>query len=32
VVYPVMHHGGWPERFEKDFLARILDWFDHYVK
>jgi dipeptidyl aminopeptidase/acylaminoacyl peptidase len=31
VVYPGMHHGGWLEEFEKDYLQRILDWFDHYV-
>jgi len=31
VVYPGMHHGGWPERFDKDYLTRIIDWFDHYV-
>jgi dipeptidyl aminopeptidase/acylaminoacyl peptidase len=31
VVYPDMHHGGWLEEFEKDYLQRILDWFDHYV-
>ncbi len=32
VVYPGMHHGGWPERFDKDYLTRIVDWFDHYVR
>ncbi len=32
VVYPGVHHGGWPESFEKDYLVRIADWFDHYVK
>ena len=31
VVYPGMHHGGWPETFEKDYLLRIADWFDHYT-
>ena len=32
VVYPGMHHGGWTEEFEKDYLERILGWFDKYVK
>ncbi len=32
VVYPGVHHGGWPESFEKDYLVRVADWFDHYVK
>jgi dipeptidyl aminopeptidase/acylaminoacyl peptidase len=32
VVYPGAHHGGWPESFEKDYLVRVIDWFDHYVK
>jgi dipeptidyl aminopeptidase/acylaminoacyl peptidase len=31
VVYPGVHHGGWPESFEKDYLTRVADWFDHYV-
>lgn len=31
VVYPGMHHGGWSEAFEKDYLVRMVDWFDHYV-
>ena len=31
VVYPGMHHGGWPERFDKDYLTRIVDWFDLYT-
>jgi dipeptidyl aminopeptidase/acylaminoacyl peptidase len=31
VVYPGAHHGGWPEAFEKDYLVRIVDWFDHYL-
>jgi dipeptidyl aminopeptidase/acylaminoacyl peptidase len=31
VVYPGMHHGGWPERFDKDYLTRIVDWFDFYT-
>lgn len=32
VVYPGVHHGGWPEAFEKDYLVRVIDWFDHYIK
>ena len=32
VVYPGVHHGGWGESFEKDYLVRVIDWFDHYVK
>jgi len=31
VVYPGAHHGGWPEAFEKDYLTRIVDWFDKYL-
>ena len=31
VVYPGAHHGGWPETFEKDYLQRVADWFEHYV-
>lgn len=31
VVYPGTHHGGWSEDFEKDYLQRVLDWFDKYV-
>lgn len=31
VVYPGMHHGSWPERFDKDYLTRIVDWFDFYT-
>jgi dipeptidyl aminopeptidase/acylaminoacyl peptidase len=31
VVYPGVHHGGWPETFEKDYLTRVVDWFDKYV-
>ena len=26
VVYPGMHHGGWSEAFEKDYLKQIVDW------
>ena len=31
VVYPGMHHGGWSDDFEKDYLKRIVDWFDKYL-
>lgn len=31
VVYPGVHHGGWPEEFEKDYLTRVLAWFDKYL-
>lgn len=32
VVYPGMHHGGWDSRFEKDYLKRVVAWFDRYAK
>jgi len=32
VVYPDSHHGGWDPRFNRDYHARIIDWFDQYVK
>ncbi len=32
VVYPDTHHGEWSEEFEKDYLQRVVAWFDHYVK
>jgi dipeptidyl aminopeptidase/acylaminoacyl peptidase len=32
VVYPGAHHGGWPKEFERDYLERVLAWFDKYVK
>lgn len=31
VVYPGAHHGGWPLAFEKDYLERMVDWFDRYL-
>jgi len=31
VVYPGAHHGGWPVQYEKDYLRRIVAWFDRYV-
>jgi len=30
VVYPDSHHGGWDERYEKDYLERVVAWFDNY--
>ncbi len=32
VIYPDVHHGGWPIEFEKDYLERVVAWFDLYVK
>jgi len=32
VVYPDTHHSGWSEEFEKDYLRRVLEWFDKYLK
>ncbi|MGI9262937.1 MAG: alpha/beta hydrolase family protein, partial [Woeseiaceae bacterium] len=32
VVYPGVHHGGWPDEYEKDYLQRIVTWFDRYTK
>lgn len=32
VVYPGMHHGGWDERFDKDYLERVVAWFDRHTK
>lgn len=32
VVYPNAHHGGWPREYEQDYLERVVDWFDRYVK
>lgn len=31
VVYPGMHHAGWSEEFDKDYIRRIVDWFDKYL-
>jgi acetyl esterase/lipase len=30
VVYPDVPHGGWPEEFEKDYLVRVVTWFDGF--
>ena len=32
VVYPGVHHGGWPVEYDKDYLERVVAWFDQYVK
>ena len=32
VAYPGAHHGGWPAEFERDYLERVLAWFDRYLK
>jgi dipeptidyl aminopeptidase/acylaminoacyl peptidase len=31
VVYPDTHHGGWDPRFSKDYLQRVVAWFDRYT-
>lgn len=32
VVYPDVHHGGWPAEYELDYLERVLGWFERYVR
>jgi dipeptidyl aminopeptidase/acylaminoacyl peptidase len=32
VVYPDSHHSDWREEFSKDYLQRMVAWFDQYVK
>jgi dipeptidyl aminopeptidase/acylaminoacyl peptidase len=32
VVYPDVHHGGWPKEYEQDYLRRVVAWFDKYAK
>lgn len=32
VVYPDVHHGGWPSEYDQDYLRRVVGWFDRYVK
>jgi dipeptidyl aminopeptidase/acylaminoacyl peptidase len=32
VAYPGMHHGGWDPEFERDYLERVVAWFDKYLK
>lgn len=31
VVYPGAHHGGWPAEYDKDYLQRVVAWFDRYL-
>ena len=32
VVYPGAHHGDWSAEFDKDYLLRVREWFDKYLK
>jgi dipeptidyl aminopeptidase/acylaminoacyl peptidase len=32
VVYPDSHHSDWREEFSKDYLQRMVAWFDQYAK
>ena len=32
VVYPGMHHSDWSEEFDKDYLRRVREWFDKFLK
>jgi dipeptidyl aminopeptidase/acylaminoacyl peptidase len=32
VVYPDTHHGDWAPEFERDYLNRVQEWFDKYLK
>jgi hypothetical protein len=32
VVYSGMHYGGWDPEFERDYLERVVAWFDKYLK
>ncbi len=32
VVYPGAHHGNWDERFDRDYLERMVAWFDRYLR
>ncbi len=32
VVYPDTHHGDWSPEFERDYLRRVREWFDKYLK
>ena len=31
IVYPGMHHSDWSEKFDKDYLVRVVAWFDKYL-
>jgi dipeptidyl aminopeptidase/acylaminoacyl peptidase len=30
VIYPDSHHGGWDASYSKDYLERLVRWFDRY--
>jgi dipeptidyl aminopeptidase/acylaminoacyl peptidase len=32
VVYPDTHHGGWEPAYSKDYLERIVAWFNRYAE
>jgi dipeptidyl aminopeptidase/acylaminoacyl peptidase len=32
VVYPGMHHDDWSAEFDRDYLQRVQQWFDKYLK
>jgi dipeptidyl aminopeptidase/acylaminoacyl peptidase len=32
VVYPDAHHGDWPVEYDQDYLLRVRQWFDKYLK
>ncbi|HEX2138656.1 MAG TPA: S9 family peptidase, partial [Woeseiaceae bacterium] len=32
VVYPGMHHGDWDPAYDKDYLERVVAWFDRYLQ
>ena len=32
VVYPGVHHGDWPPEYDRDYLMRVQQWFDKYLK
>lgn len=32
VVYPGVHHDDWPDEYDRDYLWRVAEWFDRYVK
>lgn len=33
IYYPTAsHNGGWNDTYKKDYMLRLLAWFDHYIK
>jgi dipeptidyl aminopeptidase/acylaminoacyl peptidase len=32
IIYPGVHHSGWPKEFERDYLERVQAWIDRYLK